>query len=143
MLTTLRTLLGVLGLSAILIALSILLLGAETTAGSAERVFAALAGWRGAPSGPWPPTMDSELRFYAALWGAYGALLIVTAWRWPDGSRWVPWLAAVFFAGGVGRAISYVAIGAPHPFFSLLMWIELLLPPVLVALWWRWARPPA
>jgi hypothetical protein len=29
------------------------------------------------------------------------------------------------------------AVGAPHPFFLLLMTIELALPPVLVLLWWR------
>jgi hypothetical protein len=28
-------------------------------------------------------------------------------------------------------------VGAPHPFFLLLMTIELALPPVLVLLWWR------
>jgi hypothetical protein len=28
-------------------------------------------------------------------------------------------------------------IGAPHPFFLLLMTIELALPPLLVLLWWR------
>ena len=52
----------------------------------------------------------------------------------------VPWLAAVFFVGGAGRAFSWLAVGAPHPFFLLLMMIELALPPLLVLLWWR-ARP--
>jgi hypothetical protein len=28
-------------------------------------------------------------------------------------------------------------VGAPHPFFLLLMTIELALPPLLVLLWWR------
>jgi hypothetical protein len=41
----------------------------------------------------------------------------------------------VFFAGGVGRAISHLSVGTPHPFFTVLMAIELLLPPVLVLLW--------
>jgi hypothetical protein len=47
----------------------------------------------------------------------------------------VPWLAGVFFLGGVGRVISYAAVGPPHPFFLVLMGFELLLPPVLAGLW--------
>ena len=49
----------------------------------------------------------------------------------------MPGLAAVFFVGGAGRAFSCLAVGAPHPFFLLLMTIELALPPLLVLLWWR------
>jgi Domain of unknown function (DUF4345) len=44
-------------------------------------------------------------------------------------------LAGVFFVGGVGRAFSYVALGPPHPFFALLMTIELATPPALMLLW--------
>jgi hypothetical protein len=74
--TLLRVLLAGLGVSAVLIALSILTLGAGATAAAGERVFDALSGWRGPDSPPWPPTMDNELRFYAALWGAYGVVLL-------------------------------------------------------------------
>jgi hypothetical protein len=34
-------------------------------------------------------------------------------------------------------------VGAPHPFFLLLMTIELALPPLLVLLWWRAGGPSA
>jgi hypothetical protein len=138
----LRVLIGVLGVSAVAICLSIMLLGAESTAWSAERAYDLVTGWRGPLSASWPPTMDSELRFYAPFWGAYGILLLAVAARFEARGRWTPWLAAVFFAGGVGRAISYVSVGAPHPFFKLLMAIELLTPPVLIALW-RAAQRPA
>jgi hypothetical protein len=94
-----------------------------------------LAGWRGPLTPPWPPTMDSELRFYAPFWGTYGFLVIAVARDLKRLGRWVPWLALVFFLGGVGRAISIAAVGAPHPVFVVLMAIELLLPPILVALW--------
>ena len=47
----------------------------------------------------------------------------------------VPWLAGVFFVGGVGRALSYAAVGAPHPFFLLLMALELTTPLLLAGLW--------
>jgi hypothetical protein len=73
---TLRSLLAILGASAVLIALSILLQGAAATAGLGERIFDLVSGWRGPDSPPWPASMDNELRFYAALWGAYGLLVL-------------------------------------------------------------------
>lgn len=135
MLTTLRILLGALGVSAVAIGASILVRGAEATAAAGETLYGALTGYSGPPTGPWPPSMDNELRFYAALWTAYGiAQLLATsrpvAWR-----RSIPLLALVFFAGGLGRLASYIQVGAPHPFFTLLMVVELGLPPVLIALW--------
>jgi hypothetical protein len=135
MLRAIRICLFVLGASAIGIALSILLLGAETTASLAEWGFGAVSGWRGPPSEHWPPTMDSELRFYAALWGAYGIVVLRAALNLADRLSEVPWLAGVFFAGGVGRVLSRLSTGAPHPFFTLLMTIELVLPVVLIGLW--------
>lgn len=135
MLTALRILLGALGVSAVAIAASILVRGAEATAAAGEAIYVALTGYPGPPSGPWPPSMDSELRFYAALWAAYGiALLLATsrpdAWR-----RSIPYLALTFFLGGLGRLASHLQLGAPHPFFTLLMSIELGLPLVILALW--------
>jgi hypothetical protein len=143
MLVTLRVLLGVLGVSAILIALSIFVLGAQSTSWSVEQVFSAIARWHGPLSEPWPASMDSELRFYAPFWGAYGLILLSVA-RAPAGRMaWIPWLAGVFFAGGVGRLISYVLVGPPHPFFILLMAIELVMPPVFILLWVGARRAPA
>jgi hypothetical protein len=135
MLTALRICLAILGAAAVAIAASILFLGAEATAWSAERAFSALTGWTGPLSSHWPPTMDSELRFYAALWGAYGIVLLMTARDMRRLGHRIPWLAAVFFAGGVGRLLSRLSEGPPHPFFTLLMAIELAMPPILVLLW--------
>jgi len=140
MLTALRVCLLVLGLSAVAIALSIFLFGARFTAGSAEALFSTVSGWRGPPTGPWPPTMDSELRFYAALWGAYGVVVLRAARDLTNRLAEIPWLAGVFFAGGVGRVLSRLSVGAPHPFFTLLLGIEILLPLVLVALWYAASR---
>ena len=133
--TLLRTLLAGLGVSAMVIALSILGLGPGVTAAVGERAFDSLTGWRGSASPPWPPTMDNELRFYAALWGAYGVMLLLAARDFIGWAARMPWMAAVFFVGGAGRAISWLMVGAPHPFFLLLMWIELVQPPLLVLLW--------
>ena len=133
--STLRVVMAVLGISAVLIAFSIYLAGAAQTAWLGERIYDAVTGWRGPFTEVWPPVMDNELRFYAALWGGYGLLLLAAArnmGRW-DGA--IPWLAGVFFAGGVGRIISVVQVGPPHPFFLMLAGIELVLPPVMIALW--------
>jgi len=62
-------------------------------------------------------------------------VLLHIARRLPATLSWIPPTAALLFAGGVGRAISYFAVGAPHPFFVLLMVIELVLPLVFLALW--------
>ena len=135
MLSILRSLLYVLGASAIGIALSDILLGPTTTAGFFENLFATLTGGQAPATGPWPATMDNEMRFYAVFWGAYGVALVLVARDFAARGRLLPWLAGLFFAGGVGRAISYAAAGAPHPFFTALMGIELLTPPLLVLLW--------
>jgi hypothetical protein len=68
------------------------------------------------------------------MWVGYGALAIRTARRLPADLAAARILLAIVFAGGVGRALSLFAVGAPHPLFSVLMWIELFLPPALLLL---------
>lgn len=133
MLITLRLILGVLGIAAVLIALSILVLGAGPTARFGEQTFELLVGWHGARTPEWPPAMDSELRFYAALWLAYGVLTLRAAIQ----SRLdnTPWLASIFFLGGIGRVASWLTVGTPHPFFLCLMAAELVLPPAMILAW--------
>jgi hypothetical protein len=126
MVHALRVCLGILGAAAVLIALSILITGAEATAAVGERTFDLLTRTSPPSSGRWPPSMDSELRFYAALWAAYGVVAIGCARNAAASLKWTPSLAAIFFLGGVGRLMSRLFEGPPHPFFSLLMWIELL-----------------
>jgi hypothetical protein len=133
--TTLRVLIAGLGISAVVIALSIFVAGAAQTAWLGERVYDALTGWRGPFSPAWPASMDNELRFYSALWGGYGLLLLAAARDMAKWDRAMPWLAGVFFAGGVGRILSVLEVGAPHPFFLMLAGVELVLPPVMIGLW--------
>jgi hypothetical protein len=137
MVLTLRLLLAALGLAAVCICLSILLYGPANTASSFEALFNALTGLNYPVTGAWPPTMDSELRFYAPLWGGYGLILIAVARNLRAMLHYVPLLAATFFVGGAGRALSYFQVGPPHPFFVFLMVIELGLPIIFLMLWFR------
>ena len=128
-------LLIVLGLSAILIGLSIYLTGAPHTGEITTQLYDHLTG---IPHGSAPlqgPTVDSELRFYAPFWMVYGALLIATARKLKLHLNRVPLLSAVFFAGGVGRGLAYVFTGPPHPAFVVLMVTEFVLPMIFIGLW--------
>ncbi len=131
----LRINLYVLGASAVGIGLSMMFLGAETTADFFAAIIVVLVSAPDLPEGFSSPDVDSELRFYAVFWIAYGVILIRTAGDLPLNLYLVPWLAGLFFAGGVGRLLSLWSVGQPHPLFIVLMIVELALPPLLVLLW--------
>lgn len=73
-------------------------------------------------------SMDSEIRFYATMFGFYGAALLWCVKDVGKKSGYVRLLAFALFAGGVARTISIVAVGLPHPFFIFLLAIELIVP---------------
>ena len=83
------------------------------------------------------PDVDSEMRFYAVLWIAYGGTALWVARAIPERMRLLRLMLLIFWLGGVGRLVSYFAVGAPHALFILLMWIEIALPVVLLALSYR------
>jgi apolipoprotein N-acyltransferase len=81
-------------------------------------------------------TMDSEDRFYATLFVAFGIALF---WCSRDlGERRGIFFAllATFFASGLARIVSLLAAGPPHPLFQFLTGVELGLPVLL----WLWHR---
>ena len=65
MILALRILNAILGLAAVAICLSIVVYGPANTANFSETLFDTLTGSSYPLTGPWPATMDSELRFYA------------------------------------------------------------------------------
>lgn len=132
----LQFLLVALGLAAIIIGAMLYLLGQRFNYLS-EMFFDALSAQSTSPEQPISPTVDSELRFYAVFWFSYGVLLIWVARGVLQRLQLVPILAAIFFAAGVGRVLSLLLVGAPHPLFTVLMGIELTYPIILVGLYLR------
>jgi hypothetical protein len=132
----LRLNLYVLGVGAVGIGTSMFLLGAETTALFFASLNAALWSQPDEIADLSTPNVDSELRFYAVFWVTYGVFVVRTAHNLSKHLQLVPLLAGLFFAGGIGRLLSLLLIGEPHPLFVRLMIVELILPLFLI---WMWA----
>jgi hypothetical protein len=85
-------------------------------------------------------TMDSEDRFYATLFAAYGVALL---WCVKDVERKSPtvyFLATTFFVGGLARLVSMAAVGLPNAFFVAMTALELLIPFFMVFMQLRVSR---
>lgn len=124
MLWTLRALLGVGGAITVGVSLLHIAFGPSVIPGSI----------------PVNATMDSEDRFYAVMFLAYGAVMLWTLRGLERKLPVVRFLAAVLFVGGLGRIVSLIAVGLPHPFFVAMTIVELALPPVIVSITMR-VRP--
>lgn len=123
---SLQVFLGLFGVSAIAIAALHIALGPAAIPGSI----------------PVNPTMDSEDRFYATLFAAYGVALL---WCIRDIERKgtvVYFLAATFFVGGLARLVSVASVGLPNPFFIAMTVLELLIPFAMVFMQLRIAKAP-
>lgn len=82
-------------------------------------------------------TMDSEDRFYAALFLGFGIAHIWAARDLARRAGTVLALQAVFFVGGLARIVSLLAVGPPVPLFLFLGALELVIPPLV---WWSLRR---
>lgn len=78
---------------------------------------------------------ESEFRFFAAFWIAYGVAALWVAPRVDRETTAVRALALALFAGGLARGMAWIAAGPPHALFIALMGLELLIPPL--AIWWH------
>lgn len=80
------------------------------------------------------PGLDSQNRFYGTSFMLYGVVLLLAA---GDLERFAPVLKAALwlvFAAGLARLISVALLGWPAPLVTVLLALELLLPPP-VLLW--------
>jgi hypothetical protein len=77
-------------------------------------------------------TMDSEDRFYATLFTAYGAALLWCIRDVEKKGRVLQFLMLTFFAGGLARLVSMARVGLPGGFFVAMTALELLIPPLFL-----------
>ncbi|GAB2493763.1 DUF4345 domain-containing protein [Nocardiopsis aegyptia] len=85
-----------------------------------------------------PVNVDSNYRFFAAVWLTLGVALVVVAVRVREPGS-VPLLRLVCAAvvlGGLARVWSIVVAGVPDPMLLGLLGLEFVLPPILF-LWHR------
>jgi hypothetical protein len=85
-------------------------------------------------------TMDSEDRFYATLFLAYGVALLWCVRGIERKGIYVRLLALVFFVGGLARIVSIFAVGLPNAFFTTMTALELALPVMIILMNARVAR---
>jgi hypothetical protein len=85
---------------------------------------------------PVNPTMDSEDRFYAAIFLGFGIAHIWCARDLAGRGGVLLALQTIFFVGGLARLVSWAQMGPPVPFFLAVGSTELLFPPLL----WLWLR---
>lgn len=99
--------------------------------------FAVLTGPGGQLEGSSAPaSVESEYRFFAALWLGYRAVALWAAPRVERERALLQALMAVLFVAGTARGVAWIAAGRPHPLYVGLMCLELLIPPVAVG-WQR------
>jgi uncharacterized protein DUF4345 len=79
------------------------------------------------------PEVESELRFYAAFYVAYGVLCLRVAPRADSAAAEVRGLAGALFLAGLARTGGWLASGKPHGLQQGLLAAELLGPPLIIA----------
>jgi hypothetical protein len=77
-------------------------------------------------------SVESEFRFFASFWIAFGAAALWVAARVDRETAVVRLLAVILFSAGLARVIAWIAAGTPHWSFLFLLGLELLLPPLIL-----------
>jgi hypothetical protein len=92
----------------------------------------------GSPSAENPA--DNEGRFLNAFWVAFGVALLWVAPRVERETLLIRFLGAALFLGGLARLASIIDVGEPDSLQYVLMGIELVLGPLVIA-WQAMLRP--
>jgi hypothetical protein len=90
---------------------------------------AALLG--GAPA---VPSVDSQLRYADIIWLGAGIVLIWSARKPLERAMATRVVLVIAAVAGLGRLISIIEVGVPHPFYLVTMGLELIVTPLII-LW--------
>ncbi|QCH23906.1 DUF4345 domain-containing protein [Mycobacteroides salmoniphilum] len=77
---------------------------------------------------------DSQERFFSGLFAVYGVAWIWVARQSPIPGIAVRFLAAGLLVGGLGRVASLIDRGQPHPFWIVMLAVEILIPALFFAI---------
>ena len=86
-------------------------------------------------SGGVEAVVDNELRFFSMFWVAYGGFCFWAGMNINERNHFIPFIALVFFLGGVGRLVSTLVVGSPGSFLIGAMVMEFVLPLVIYAVY--------
>ncbi|MCU1645922.1 MAG: putative rane protein [Nocardia sp.] len=123
----LRIWLAIFGVACVGIAVAHLLFGSSTIIGG----------------GTVNATIDSDMRFYAVLFLAYGLAVLWCVRDIETKALPINLLSLIFFAGGLARALAWIATGQPNWFYVLMTPVELVVPVVNYLLVRAVCRPSA
>lgn len=77
---------------------------------------------------------DSQERFFAGLFAVYGLAWIWVARQTPIPGLAIRFLAAGLLVGGLGRVASLIDVGKPHPFWIVMLAVEIAIPALFFAI---------
>lgn len=86
------------------------------------------------------PVLDSQNRFYGAIFTGYGLLFVLAASNVERYGTLIRALSLIFFCGGLARLVAWWSSGAPSGFAVALLVSELTLP-LIIMLWQRRLAP--
>lgn len=78
------------------------------------------------------PSVDSEFRFFASWYLGAGMVLLGTVRRVEASGTAIRCLCALLLVAAGGRALSMATVGAPHPLYTILMAVEIVIPAVII-----------
>ncbi len=120
--STLKYILYAMSLVAVITGVNVLIGGATAIPGASGGVEA---------------TIDNELRFFSVFWVAYGGFCYWVGKNLGEQNSFVPFIALVFFVGGLGRLISTLSIGVPADILIPAMILEFVIPIAVYAIYWK------
>jgi hypothetical protein len=109
-------------------------MGAACTAIGANHALLGLRSVIGAKSAAGNVDLDSQERFYGAMFAGYGLAWLQAARRDPIPAPTVRFLSVVMAMGGAARVVSMLERGRPQPFYVALTAIEFVAPAALIAM---------